>query len=227
LLKIDIISLFPDVFFGPLGASVIGRALERKLVSIEILNPREFADDRRGTVDDKVYGGGPGMLMKPEPLFKAVESLRKPESLVVLMSPRGETFNQKIARGFAKLEHLILICGHYEGVDERVRLALVDKEVSIGDYVLTNGNLPAMVVVDSVVRLIPGVLGSDESSESESFSEPGVLEYPQYTRPENFRGMRVPEVLLSGDHGAIADWRKAESERLSRERERLLDKDTL
>jgi len=220
LLRIDIVTLFPDVFFGPLAASVVGRAREKGLVEIETIDPRRFAEDKRGTVDDKVYGGGPGMLMKPEPIFKAVESVKRPESVVVLMSPRGETYRQEIAREFARLEHLILICGHYEGVDERVASALADREMSIGDYVLTNGNIPAMVVADSVVRLIPGVLGSDESSESESFSEPEVLEYPQYTRPEIFRGMRVPDVLLSGDHGAIAEWRKKESLRVTSERGR-------
>jgi tRNA (guanine37-N1)-methyltransferase len=220
LLRIDIVTLFPDVFFGPLAASVVGRAREKGLVEIETIDPRRFADDRRGTVDDKVYGGGPGMLMKPEPIFKAVESVKRPESVVVLLSPRGETYRQETAREFARLEHLILICGHYEGVDERVAIALADREISIGDYVLTNGNIPAMVVADSVVRLIPGVLGSDESSESESFSEPGVLEYPQYTRPEVFRGMRVPKVLLSGDHGAIAEWRRKESLRVTSERGR-------
>lgn len=220
MLRIDIVTLFPDVFFGPLAASVVGRAREKGLVEIETIDPRRFAEDKRGTVDDKVYGGGPGMLMKPEPIFKAVESVKRPESVVVLMSPRGETYRQEIAREFARLEHLILICGHYEGVDERVASALADREMSIGDYVLTNGNIPAMVVADSVVRLIPGVLGSDESSESESFSEPEVLEYPQYTRPEIFRGMRVPDVLLSGDHGAIAEWRKKESLRVTSERGR-------
>jgi tRNA (guanine37-N1)-methyltransferase len=218
LLRIDIVTLFPEVFPGPLGASVVGRALGKGLLEIGTVNPRDFAEDKRGTVDDKVYGGGPGMLMKPEPLFKAVESVKRPESLVVLMSPRGERYCQETARSFARTEHLILICGHYEGVDERVRLTLADMEVSIGDYVLTSGVLPAMVVADSVARLLPGVLGSDESSESESFSEPELLEYPQYTRPETFRGARVPEVLLSGDHGAIAEWRRVESLRLSRER---------
>jgi len=220
LLRIDIVTLFPDVFFGPLAASVVGRAVEKGLVEIETIDPRRFADDKRGTVDGKVYGGGPGMLMTPEPLFKAVESIRRPESVVALMSPRGETYKQETARAFARREHLILICGHYEGVDERVASALADMEISIGDYVLTNGNVPAMVVADSVVRLIPGALGSDESSESESFSDPGVLEYPQYTRPEVFRGMRVPEVLLSGNHGAIAEWRRKESLRLTAERRR-------
>jgi tRNA (guanine37-N1)-methyltransferase len=218
LLRIDIVTLFPEVFPGPLGASVVGRALGKGLLEIGTVNPRDFAEDKRGTVDDKVYGGGPGMLMKPEPLFKAVESVKRPESLVVLMSPRGERYCQETARSFARTEHLIFNSGHYEGVDERVRLTLADMEVSIGDYVLTSGVLPAMVVADSVARLLPGVLGSDESSESESFSEPELLEYPQYTRPETFRGARVPEVLLSGDHGAIAEWRRVESLRLSRER---------
>ena len=217
-MRIDIITLFPDVFFGPLGASIVARGVKKGLLEINTVNLRSFADDARGTVDDKVYGGGPGMLLKPDPLFKAVESVRTPESLVVLMSPRGETYSQATAARLAKFKHIVLLCGHYEGVDERVRTGLVDEEVSIGDYVLTNGNLPAMVVADSVARLVPGVLGSDESAKSESFSEPGIVEYPQYTRPEMFRGMRVPEVLLSGNHEAIAEWRREESLRLSQEK---------
>ena len=217
-MRIDIITLFPEVFFGPLGASVVARGIEKGLLEINTVNLRDFADDARGTVDDKVYGGGPGMLLKPEPLFEAVESVRTPESRVVLMSPRGGTYTQAAAARLAELEHIVLICGHYEGVDERVRTGLVDEEISIGDYVLTNGNLPAMVVADSVARLIPGVLGSEESAKSESFSEPGIVEYPQYTRPEVFRGMRVPEILLSGNHEAIAEWRRAESLKLSRKR---------
>ncbi len=215
MLRIDIITLFPEVFFGPLGASVVDRGIKKGLLEINTINLRDFAGDARGTVDGKVYGGGPGMLLKPEPVFKAVESVKGSESHVVLMSPRGSTYTQGTAERLAGRRHLVLICGHYEGVDERIRAGLVDEEISIGDYVLTNGNLPAMVVADSVARLIPGVLGSEASAKSESFSEPGVLEYPQYTRPEEFREMRVPEVLLSGNHKAIAEWRRLESLRLS------------
>ncbi len=167
---------------------------------------RGYTHDAHRTVDDKPYGGGPGMLMKAEPLFEAVESLKTEGAKVILTSPQGETFNQRIAQELASESHLIVLCGHYEGVDERVRQALVDRELSIGDYVLTSGNLPALVMVDAVVRLLPGVLGSPESSVSESFSD-GLLEYPQYTRPPEFRGMKAPEVLLSGNHAKIAKWR--------------------
>ena len=178
---------------------------------------RNYTDDARGTVDDKPYGGGPGMLMKVEPLVKAVEDLRKPGSMVILTSPRGERFSQKAARELAKKKHLIMIAGHYEGVDERAIELAVDREYSLGDFVLTSGNLAAMVMADAVVRLLPGVLGSDESSVDESHSS-GLLEYPQYTRPPEFRGRMVPEVLLSGDHGRVDAWRQAQSERLTRER---------
>ena len=211
MLKVDIVTLFPDIFFGPFAESIIARAIENRKVEINTVDLREFTSDRRKTVDDKPYGGGPGMLMKVEPLFKAVESLKNEDSYVILMSPQGEPFKQKIAEELLIKKHLIIICGHYEGVDERVRDLLIDREISIGDYVLTSGNLPAMVVVDAVTRLIPGVLGTDESSSSESFSDEGLLEYPQYTRPEAFRGLKVPEVLLSGNHGKIASWRQEES----------------
>ena len=209
-MRIDIITLFPDIFFGPLGESIIGRAREQKLVEINTVDLRKFAHDARGTVDDKPYGGGPGMLMKPEPVFEAVESLRSEDSLVILTSPQGERFTQSHARGLAGMKHLIIVCGHYEGIHERIRIGLIDREYSIGDYVLTSGNLPAMVMIDATVRLLPGVLGSAESSVEESFSS-GLLEYPQYTRPSEFRDMKVPEILLSGNHGGIASWRKAQS----------------
>ena len=186
-------------------------------MEVNAVNLRDYTHDKRGTVDDKPYGGGAGMLMKVEPLFEAVEDLRKENTLVLMTSPSGEPFNQKMAHEFAAKEHILIICGHYEGVDERVREALVDREVSIGDYVLTSGNLPAMVMVDAVTRLLPGALGSPESDVDESF-ENGLLEYPQYTRPVEFRGCRVPEVLLSGDHGRIAAFRKSEAEKITRER---------
>jgi tRNA (guanine37-N1)-methyltransferase len=218
LLKIDIVTLFPDSFFGPFAESIIARAIENGKVEINCVDLREFTNDRRKTVDDKSYGGSPGMLMKIEPLFRAVESLKNENSYVILMSPQGEPFKQKTAEKLLDKKHLIIICGHYEGVDERVRELLIDSEISIGDYVLTSGNLPAMVVVDAVTRLIPGVLGTDESSMSESFSDEGLLEYPQYTRPEEFRGMKVPDVLLSGNHGKIASWRHEESVKRTKRR---------
>ena len=213
-LRIDIVTLFPEIFFGPLNSSIVGRAREKKLVEINAINLRDFTHDRHQTVDDVPYGGGPGMLMKADVLSEAVLSLKKPDSLVILTGPRGEKFNQKIARELARESHLIILCGHYEGVDERVRQTLIDREYSIGDYILTSGNLPAMVMTDAVVRLIPGALGDDASGEDESF-ENDLLEYPQYTRPPEFQGLRVPDVLLSGDHEKIAKWRKAEAMRIT------------
>jgi len=215
-LRIDIITLFPDIFFGPFKESIIGRAVKQGVVEINAVNLRNYTHDERGTVDDKPYGGGPGMLMKVEPLFEAVEDLRTEQSLVILTSPQGERFNQKMAVEMTAHDHLIIICGHYEGVDERVRAALIDREISIGDYVLTSGNLAAMVMTDAIVRLLPGVLGSDESSVDESFAN-GLLEYPQYTRPVEFRGMKVPEVLLSGNHAGIAAWRLKQSQERTRQ----------
>ncbi len=221
-MTIDIVTIFPGVFAGPFGESIVGRAVEKGLLTINIVDLREYTDDRRRTVDDKPYGGGPGMLMMAGPLFKAVESLRTEKSKVILMTPQGEVFRQRVAENLSGERHLVIICGHYEGVDERVRLSLVDMEISIGDFILTNGNLPAMVVTEAVARLVPGVLGSEESRESESFSN-GMLEYPQYTRPVDFHGMRVPEILLSGDHGQIRVWRESEAlERTTKRRPDLL-----
>lgn len=216
-MQIDIITLFPDIFFGPLAESIIGRAVKSGLVKINTVNLRDYAHDERGTVDDKPYGGGPGMLMKAEPLFEAIEDIRTEKSLVILTSPQGESFNQQIAGELKNYEHLIFVCGHYEGVDERVRTTLIDREISIGDYIMTSGNLAAMVMTDAIVRLLPGALGCEASCEEESFSR-GLLEYPQYTRPPEFRGMKVPEILLSGDHGKIAQWRKEQSEARTRDR---------
>lgn len=213
-LRIDIVTLFPEIFSAPMNASIVGRAQQQGLVQINAINLRNYTHDRRQTVDDVPYGGGPGMLMKPDVLSEAVLSLKKPDSLVILTGPRGEKFNQKIARELARESHLIILCGHYEGVDERVRQTLIDREYSIGDYILTSGNLPAMVMTDAVVRLIPGALGDDASGEDESF-ENDLLEYPQYTRPPEFQGLRVPDVLLSGDHEKIAKWRKAEAMRIT------------
>lgn len=208
---IDIITLFPEIFFGPLAESIVGRAVKNGLVKINTVNLRDYTHDERGTVDDKPYGGGPGMLLKVEPLFEAVEDIRTENSCVILTSPQGQSFNQQAAGELKTYEHLIIVCGHYEGVDERVRAELIDRELSLGDYILTSGNLAAMVITDAVVRLLPGVLGCDASSEDESFTH-GLLEYPQYTRPPEFRGMKVPEILLSGDHGSIAAWRREQAE---------------
>ena len=216
-MRIDIVTLFPEMFPGPLGESIIGRAAVNHLVEIHAVDLRDYTHDARGTVDDKPYGGGPGMLMKIEPLCEAVEALRRPESVVILTSPRGEQFTQKIAAELAGAEHLVMIAGHYEGVDQRVVELLAAREISLGDFVLTSGNLAAMAMTDAIIRLLPGVLGDDESSVEESHSN-YLLEYPQYTRPPEFRGLKVPEVLLSGDHGRVAAWRRGESERLTRDR---------
>ena len=213
-MHIDIITLFPDIFFGPLSSSIVGRAVKNGIVEINAVNLRDYTHDRHQTVDDKPFGGGPGMLMKPEPLFEAVEALRKENTKVILTGPRGVKFDQKMAKELTNEDHLIIICGHYEGVDERVREHLADVEVSIGDYILTSGNLPAMVICDAVTRLLPGALGCGESGEDESFStEEGVLEYPQYTRPARFRSWDVPEILISGDHGKIEKWKREQAVR--------------
>ncbi|MBQ4107317.1 MAG: tRNA (guanosine(37)-N1)-methyltransferase TrmD [Lentisphaeria bacterium] len=225
-MKIDILTLFPEIYPGPLGVSIIGRAVKRGLAEINAVNLRDYADDRRGTVDDRPYGGGPGMLMNVEVLAKAITALRKPETLVVLTSPRGRRFDQAAARELSGKEHLLLVCGHYEGVDQRLIDSMIDREYSLGDFVMTSGNLAAMAMTDAIIRLLPGALGHDESSQDESFTD-GLLEYPQYTRPPEFRGMAVPEVLLNGDHARIAAWRKKEAERLTRERRPDLWRDFL
>ena len=209
-MKIDVLTLFPGMFPGPLDESIIKRACESGRLRLGIRDLRDYTHDRHRKVDDRPFGGGPGMLMKPEPLFEAVEALRGEKTRVILTSPAGRPFRQEIAQELAGEEHLLLVCGSYEGFDERVRECLADDELSIGDYVLTNGALPAMVIIDTVTRLLPGVLGDDESSVDESFSD-GLLEYPQYTRPAEFRGMSVPEVLLSGDHAAIERWRREQA----------------
>ena len=220
-IRIDVLTLFPGMFNGPLDESIIQRAREKNILALNIRNLRDFTHDRHKTVDDKPFGGGPGMLLKPEPIFEAVESLvRMDGSKVILMSPSGRRFTQTIARELAKERHLILVCGSYEGFDERIREHLADDELSIGDFVLTNGALPAMVIVDAVTRLLPGVLGDDDSSREESFSGE-LLEYPHYTRPAEFRGMKVPDVLLSGNHAEIAKWRAEQA--LSRTKERRPD----
>ena len=219
MLKIDVITLFPQMLDGFLGESMMKRAEKAGLVTFNAINPRDFTTDKHNTTDDRPFGGGPGMVMKCEPLFAAIESVLTSESHVILMTPGGKTFDQSDAKRLSVArQHLIFVCGHYEGVDQRVIDALVDEEISIGDYVLTNGVLAANVVIDAVVRLRPGVLGGGEiATEEESFSS-GMLEYPQYTRPPEFRGMAVPEILLSGDHGKIAAWRRQKALERTKER---------
>ena len=216
-MKIDVLTLFPAMFAGPLDESIIKRARADGLLDLAIHSLRDYTHDRHRTVDDKPFGGGPGMLLKPEPIFEAVEQIARDNTRVLLLTPAGRPFRQAVARELARQPHLLLICGSYEGFDERVREALADDELSIGDYVLTNGALPAMVVIDAVTRLLPGVLGDDESAHDESFSH-GLLEYPQYTRPADFRGMKVPEVLLSGNHAEIEKWRLEQAKKRTTER---------
>ncbi len=226
-MHIDILTLFPQMFPGPFGASILKRAIDRNMVSIDIHNIRDYTHNKHHTVDDYAYGGGAGMLLKPEPIFEAVESVKKQgvEVLpVILLTPQGRLFSQHIAQELSTFSHLILICGRYEGVDERVREHLVTDEISIGDYVLGGGELAAMVVVEAVVRLLPGVLGSEDSLVDDSHVG-GLLEYPQYTRPAVYRGWSVPEILLSGNHARIAEWRREQSIQRTRERRpELLDK---
>jgi tRNA (guanine37-N1)-methyltransferase len=217
-MKIDVLTLFPAMFAGPLDESIIKRARNKGLLDLNVHDLRQWTHDRHKTVDDRPFGGGPGMLMKPEPIFEAVESLRREATKVILLSPSGRKFSQPIARELAEQKDLLFVTGHYEGFDERVRLALADDELSIGDYVLTNGALPAMVVIDAVTRLLPGVLGDDDSARDESFSH-GLLEYPQYTRPAEFRGMKAPDILVSGNHAEIEKWRR-EQARLKTEKQR-------
>jgi len=207
-MRLDILTLFPEMFPGPLSASIPARARRRGIVDLRIVDLRTYTHDRRRTVDDRPFGGGAGMVLKPEPLFEAITHLRTPQARVLLLTPQGAPFRQATARRLAAEQHLILVSGHYEGVDERIRQALVDEEISIGDYVLSNGSLAAMVVADAVIRLLPGAVGCADSVREESFEEDGLLDFPQYTRPAEFKGMRVPEVLLSGDHEQIARWRK-------------------
>jgi len=216
-LRIDVITIFPGMLKGFLEESILKRAAQKGLVEFNTVDLRPFTTDRHQSTDDRPFGGGAGMVMKPEPLFKAVESVRTPGASVILMTPQGRKFEQACAVGLSKARHLIFICGHYEGVDERVRTHLATDEISIGDYVLTNGVLPAAVVIDAVVRLVPGVLGNDDTIREESFTD-GMLEYPHYTRPRIFRGLDVPEVLLSGDHKEIAQWRREQAERRTKEK---------
>jgi tRNA (guanine37-N1)-methyltransferase len=215
-MKIDVLTLFPEMFVGPLDVSMVARARKAGLLDLQIRNLRDWTHDRHKTVDDRPFGGGPGMVLKPEPVFEAVEALATEKTRVLMMAPTGRQFTQAIARELAQQEHLLFLCGSYEGFDERIR-TLVHDELSIGDYVLTNGGLPGMVIIDAVTRLIPGVLGDDESAKDESFSH-GLLEYPHYTRPAEFRGMKVPDILLSGNHAEIEKWRREQARQRTRER---------
>jgi tRNA (guanine37-N1)-methyltransferase len=222
-MRIDVLTIFPEIVRVPLGQSIIGRAIGSGLVDLRVHDLRDWTTDRHRSVDDEPYGGGPGMVMKPEPFFAAVEALRSDSSRVVLMTPQGRRFVQPLAWELAAGEHLIVLCGHYEGIDHRVVEALVTDEISIGDYVLTNGAIAAVVLIDAVVRLVPGVLGDAESAVTESFSGSGLLEAPSYTRPAEFRGMSVPAVLLGGNHARIAQWRREQAlERTRRTRPDLL-----
>ncbi len=247
-MRIDVLTLFPEMFEGVFGASILGKARDKGIVELSAVNFRQYSTNKHGQVDDTPYGGGGGMVLKPEPIFDAVEDLlrrRETETAaaeaaadlpneaepsteetqsaassrprIVLLCPQGETFTQKKAEEFSREDHLIFICGHYEGYDERIRTGLVTDEISIGDYVLTGGELPAMVMIDSTVRLLPGVLGNENSAVTDSFST-GLLEYPHYTRPTEYRGMKVPDILLSGHHANIEAWRRRESLRRTLER---------
>lgn len=223
-MQVDVITLFPEVVTVPLAASIIGRAQEKGLLSLKVHDLREQGLGKYRQVDDEPFGGGPGMVLKPEPVFAALEPLRRAGSRVIAMTPQGRRFTQTDAMRLRGEEHLIILCGHYEGFDQRIIDTCVDEELSIGDYVLTNGAIAAAVVVDAVVRLLPGVLGDDESAVHESFGASGLLDHPHYTRPAEWRGMKVPDVLLSGDHAKIAAWRKAQAlERTRANRPDLLD----
>jgi tRNA (guanine37-N1)-methyltransferase len=217
MLSVDILTLFPSLCAGAFSESILKKAQENRLIQIRCLNIRDWTTDKHHVTDEPPYGGGPGMVMKPEPIFAAVESIRTERSRVILMGPGGRRFTQAVAAELSRKEHLIFLCGHYEGIDHRVVEHLADDEISIGDYVLSNGAVAAAVVVDAIARLIPGVLGDGDSAVNESFSS-GLLEYPQYTRPQEFRGWSVPEILLSGHHRAIREWREEQARQKTRER---------
>ena len=208
-LKIDLVTIFPGYFESPLNESLIKKAREKKLLSVAIHDLRDYTDDRHRTVDDKPYGGGPGMVMKPEPIFECVEKIqaRAPKGWVIILDPKGERLTQRLARKLASRKRLILICGHYEGIDQRVHEHLADQIISVGDFVTMGGEAPALCLIEAVSRLVPGVVGNKNSLTEESF-ESGELEYPHYTRPREYRGMSVPEVVLKGDHQKVAEWRK-------------------
>ncbi|MDR2628511.1 MAG: tRNA (guanosine(37)-N1)-methyltransferase TrmD [Puniceicoccales bacterium] len=217
MLKFDCLSLFPEMLNGFVSCSIIGRAIQNGLAMVCLHNLRDWTTDKHSLTDDSPFGGGSGMVMKPEPIFAAVETLRSEHSKVIFLCPDGEIFNSNMAQELSQEEHLILLSGHYEGVDERVREFLVDKEISIGDYILTNGTLASAVLMDAIIRQIPGVLGGDDSLNQDSFSN-GLLSFPQYTRPAEFRGMLVPDVLLSGNHAEIAKWRQDQRSLRTRKR---------
>lgn len=222
-MKIDILTLFPEIALAPLSESIIKRAQAAGIVEIQAHQLRDWATDKHQKTDDTLCGGGQGMLLKPEPLFAAIEELRGPDTLVVLMTPQGKVFKQSIARELAQRSHLLLVCGHYEGVDHRVIEQLIDLELSIGDYILTNGAIAAAVVSDAIIRLLPGALGNELSNVEESFAQENLLEAPAYTKPAEFRGMKVPEVLLSGHHKNIAAWQRQQAlERTRQNRPDLL-----
>lgn len=216
VMQVDVITLFPEVVTVPLGASMMGRAQERGLLKLRVHDLRDQGIGRHRQVDDQPFGGGPGMVLKPEPIHAALESLKTDRSRVLLMTPQGRTFHQRDAERLSREEHLIIICGHYEGVDQRIVDCCVDEELSIGDFVLTNGAIAAAVVIDAVIRLLPGVLGDDESAIQESFGTSGMLDHPHYTRPAEWRGMRVPDILLSGDHAKIIAWRAEQARERTR-----------
>ncbi len=224
-MRFDVLTIFPELLHPYLRYGVLGKAIEKGIIEVNTINIRDFAPGKHKNTDDRPYGGGEGMVMKPEPIYNALESIdRKQNSLVILLSPQGERFDQEMARHLSTYDQLILICGRYEGVDERVRILCAEKEISIGDYILTGGELAALVVIDAVSRLVPGVLGSELSNLEESFSD-GLLEYPQYTRPKIFKGLEVPEILLSGNHEQIRKWRRRESiKRTFERRPDLLEK---
>ncbi len=215
-MKVDIVTAFPDMFSSLLSESILKKAQENGFLEATVHDLRDYTTDKHRQIDDTPYGGGPGMLIKVEPLYRAIEELKSSGSHIILLTPQGKILKQEFTQELSKKDHLIMICGHYEGVDERIR-SFVDEEISLGDYILTGGELPAMVLLDAVTRKLDGVLGSSESLAEESF-EKGLLEYPQYTKPAEFEGLKVPEVLLSGHHQKIEDWRKEESQRRTKER---------
>jgi len=226
MLKIGIVTIFPNIFKPILNESIIKRAQEKGKVKFEIFDLRDYTDDPHRKVDDRPFGGGPGMVIRPEPVFNVMEEIKKKSLKVktILLTPQGVKFNQRIARRLSREKHIVLICGRYEGVDERIREALIDEEISIGDYILTGGEVPALVLIEAIIRLIPGVLGDEESATLDSF-ENGLLEYPQYTRPANYKGMKVPDVLLSGNHKLIQQWRRKQALKRTKERRPdLMDK---